>query len=379
MKKEQSTLGIVTFPISEAGVLPLSNLAHILLTLSGEIYLITGGAGYSAFSDNPQVHTCQVEHGAAKAVLARALNYLGTQVKISLKLMSLRKSVDQWLFFISGEGLVLPVLTAKLLGKPAVIVSAGSGVRVARERKDPLARALALLQGITYRLADKIIMYSERLITEHGLQKYKDKISIAQKHFVDFDEFKIATTLSERKDTIGYIGALSWVKGVLNLLKAIQPVLAEKKNLSFFIAGSGELRDVIKAYLETHRLEPKVAFQDWIPHDEVPKYLNELKLVVLPSFSEGLPNIILEAMACGTPVLATAVGAIPDLIRDGETGFIIAENSPESIARDIIRALSYPKLAEIVSNARALVEKEYNYQAAVARYRKILDALLVKG
>ena len=379
MKKEQSTLGIVTFPISEAGVLPLSNLAHILLTLSGEIYLITGGAGYTAFRDNPKVHTYQVEHGATKAAFARALNYLGAQVKISLKLMSLRKNVDLWLFFIGGEGLLLPVLTAKLLGKPIAIVSAGSEVKVARERKDPLTKVLALFQGITCRLADKIILYSERLIAEHSLQKYKAKISIAQKHFVDFDEFKIEKALSERKDSIGYIGALSRTKGVLNLLKAIQPVLAERKNLSFFIAGSGELKDEITAYLEMHRLEPKIEFQDWIPHDEVPRHLNKLKLLVLPSLTEGLPNIILEAMACGTPVLATAVGAIPDVIRDGETGFIIAENSPESIARDITRALSYPKLAEITSNARALVEREYNYQAAVARYRKILDTLLVKG
>jgi len=103
--------------------------------------------------------------------------------------------------------------------------------------------------------------------------------------------------------------------------------------------------------------------------------LNELKLVVLPSFTEGLPNIMLEAMACGTPVLATSVGAISDVIKDGETGFIMENNSPEHIARNVIRILEQPDLDKIVENARALVEQEFTYKAVVKRYKKILSEL----
>ena len=113
----------------------------------------------------------------------------------------------------------------------------------------------------------------------------------------------------------------------------------------------------------------------WIPHDELPEYLNELKLLVLPSYTEGLPNIMLEAMACGTPVLATPVGAIPDVINDGENGFILESNNPEYIAENAIRALNYPNLDKIVKNARELVEKEITYEGAVERYRKILKEL----
>ena len=122
-------------------------------------------------------------------------------------------------------------------------------------------------------------------------------------------------------------------------------------------------------------LNNKVELTRWIPHDELPDYLNELKLLILPSYTEGLPNIMLEAMACGTPVLATPVGAIPDVITDGETGFILENNSPECIAENVMRALNHHDLEKIVKNARELVEKEFTYEAAVKRYRAILKEL----
>ena len=80
-------------------------------------------------------------------------------------------------------------------------------------------------------------------------------------------------------------------------------------------------------------------------------------------------------MACGTPVLATPVGAIPDVIKDGVTGFIMKDNSPECIAENVIRALEHPNLDEIVKNARELIEKDFTYEAAGERYRKILGSI----
>ena len=78
-------------------------------------------------------------------------------------------------------------------------------------------------------------------------------------------------------------------------------------------------------------------------------------------------------MGCGTPVLATPVGGIPDVIKDEETGFIMKDKSPECIAENIIKALKHPNIEEIVKNARKQIEGEYTYGAAVERYRKILE------
>jgi len=99
-------------------------------------------------------------------------------------------------------------------------------------------------------------------------------------------------------------------------------------------------------------------------------------LLALPTqHAEGLPTVILEAMACGTPVLATPVGGIPDVIKDGETGFIMENNSPECIAKNIVRVLEYPDLNKVTKNARKLIEEKYTYKAAVERYRRIFKKL----
>ena len=80
-------------------------------------------------------------------------------------------------------------------------------------------------------------------------------------------------------------------------------------------------------------------------------------------------------MGCGAPILATPVGGIPDVIKDGETGFIMEDTTPECIAINVTRALNHPDLEKITKNARTLIEKEYTLEAAVERYRELFDNL----
>jgi len=80
------------------------------------------------------------------------------------------------------------------------------------------------------------------------------------------------------------------------------------------IVRDGELRHEIKRYLKQKNLENRAQFVGWVSTDDIPDYLNQLKLLVLPSYTEGLPVIVQDAMACGIPVLATRVGAVPDII-----------------------------------------------------------------
>ena len=86
---------------------------------------------------------------------------------------------------------------------------------------------------------------------------------------------------------------------------------------------------------------------------------------------------MIKAMACGTPVLANAVGSIPDVINDGETGFIMENNSPECITKNILKSLQYSNLGEVINNARELIKEEFNYTYTENRYKKIIEEVKV--
>ncbi|MDR9817357.1 MAG: glycosyltransferase family 4 protein [Candidatus Methanoculleus thermohydrogenotrophicum] len=174
---------------------------------------------------------------------------------------------------------------------------------------------------------------------------------------------------------IGYIGRLSGEKGVQHFAQALPAILSDQQALRVLIGGDGQLKETIEASLQEQGVTARVDLPGWISHDDLPRYLNQLRLLVLPSYTEGLPNIMLEAMACGTPVLATPVGAIPDVIIDGKTGFIMENNSPECIAENVIRALSSPDLEQIAEDGRRFVEENFTFERVVERWKEVLGEI----
>ena len=375
-KNEQPNICIITTPRPKAGVIPLSNLIDVLYPLSHDLYVVTGNEGNVACKDRKGIHGYLMIHKVRTQVVARIFNYIYLQLRISYRLIKLARNVDLWIFFM-GDGLFLPVLILKLLRKKIILSLAASSPKMFEAKEDTLPlRITTFLEVTNYNIANTIIIYSPSLIKDWNLEKYRDKILIAHEHFLDCERFKIKKKFDERDNLVGYVGRLSEEKGVLNFVKAIPEIIKERDDLEFLIGGDGLLRDKIERYLEEKDLNDKVELMGWIPHDKLTDYLNELKLLILPSYTEGLPNIMLEAMACGTPVLATPVGAIPDVIKDGETGFIMENNLPECIAENVIRVLEHSNLDIIVKNARLLVEREFTYEAAVEIYRKILEGLL---
>ncbi len=376
MRKRSLNIGLVSAFAMEAGVTPLSNIVDILSSISNSLYIITGNKGsiITERSCNKKVHIYLIWHKAWGNILLRVARFIYAQLRASYRLLKLSKNVDLWIFF--GGWSLLPMLVAKLLRQVVIFASTGSSARSSRASHDTFVKVVTFLEKGNYIFSDRIILYSGNLIQEENLARYRSKISIAHEHFLDFNNFKIQKQLDVRDNIVGYIARLSEEKGILNFARSIPAVLDRINNARFLIGGEGQMYSKVEEYLNRETLNSKVNLTGWIPHNELPRYLNDLKLLVLASYTEGLPNIMLEAMACGTPVLATAVGAMPDIIRDGETGFIMEDNSPECIAQNIIRALSHPNLEEITRNARALVEKEYTYEAAVESYRKVLYSTL---
>ena len=378
MNKKKRNIGVVTWPILEAGVVPLQRLIHVLHPLSNELHVITGGAVRDIFvTAGHRVYLYLIDQESTANTFLRVTRNISTQLKLSWRLCRIARRVDFWIFFFGGPVLLLPMLTAKLLLKDVVLAFTGSAPEDMRAQVGSfISKIVGFLTKINCTLSSRIVIYSESLIKAWGLEKYEHKISIAHEHFLDFDKFKVQKPLNERDNLIGYIGRFSEEKGILNFVEAIPRILETRGEAAFLIGGDGQLRSQVEKH--ANKLSNKAKYAGWIFHNELPHYLNELKLLVLPSYTEGLPNIMLEAMACGTPVLATPVGSIPDVVKDGENGFIMKDNSAECIATNVIRALTHPNLEKIATNARTLVEKEFTYEKAVARYRDILASLKAK-
>lgn len=373
MKRIKHNFGIVTSPfLLSAGVPPLSNLIDILSSFSNELHVITGYAGIELSAGN-STYIYIIEDEQEKNRLIKILRYSYANLKISYMLAKL-SNVDSWFFFMGEGPLFMPIFVAKLFGKNIIFVSSGSMMRFTDSQANSIeTKITSFLEALNHILADRIVVYSKRLVSERDWEKYKNKICIIHGLFLDFEELKINKPINERNDLIGYVGRFSEEKGVLNFIKALPEILKTREKIEILVGGDGPLKNEIENILRKEKLSEKVTLTGWITRNKLPSVLNNLKLIIIPSYTEAGPIIALEAMACGIPILATSVGLIPDIIKNQETGFILENNSPECIAENIIKVLDNPNLDKIVMQARELVETEFTYDAAVMRYKKLLE------
>jgi glycosyltransferase involved in cell wall biosynthesis len=185
---------------------------------------------------------------------------------------------------------------------------------------------------LLFNLLDGISLESRGLLNAYSLGRHNRKLLPEAARFVDLSHYALKKQLKERKNVVGFIGRLTQAKGTIDFVRSIPIVARHNAEIAFFIGGDGELLEwVINecAQIRAQGIDVKVA--GWIGED-LPSYLNELKLLVLPTRSDAFPTILVEAIACGTPVLATRVGGIPDVIKDGETGFLLPNGQAQCIA-----------------------------------------------
>ncbi|MBI2392725.1 MAG: glycosyltransferase family 4 protein [Deltaproteobacteria bacterium] len=133
------------------------------------------------------------------------------------------------------------------------------------------------------------------------------------------------------------VGRLEEGKGSLDLLAALDLLLPARGVRAAFV-GDGSAR----AEIERRAASGRVIVAGQRPHDEIPRWLAAADVVVLPSWNEGTPNAVLEALACGRRVVATRVGGVPDVIDDEALGLLVPPRDPAALARAIDRALAEP-------------------------------------
>lgn len=132
-----------------------------------------------------------------------------------------------------------------------------------------------------------------------------------------------------------FVGNLYKVKGLHDLLEAFSGLAERYPDTQLVIVGDGPLRSELKKRAREKSIHDRVRFMGRRPYDEIPLWINASDIVTLSSLSEGLPSVVLEAMGCGKPMVATDVGGISEVLQHQKTGFLVPPRQPEELQRHI--------------------------------------------
>jgi glycosyltransferase involved in cell wall biosynthesis len=175
---------------------------------------------------------------------------------------------------------------------------------------------------------------------------------------------------------LGVIGRLSPEKGQIFFLRAFSEVIKVFPQVTALIVGEGPDEKKLKDYCDSKKLNSKVIFTGY--QKNITSIYKSLDLVILPSLSEGMPNVALEGMLFGKPIIGTKVGGIPEVIMDRETGILVSPEDPLSLARAILELLTdKSKVITLTGNARKFVLENFSLEkrikSIIELYREILD------
>jgi glycosyltransferase involved in cell wall biosynthesis len=241
---------------------------------------------------------------------------------------------------ISASGLISIVLIRKMIkqNKQLYIFIRSDTRRLISTKHNGNVISKVFANIIAYRIEKYIQNYPRLVVFTFGKELFdryiklsKNVYSIADSRFCKRDILKENSLVEKnyKKIEIIYVGRLVTGKGLEFLLNTLSTLESSKYSLN--IVGDGPIKSKLMKLVEKLDLNQTVKFKGFIPFGE--DLLNEYReshVLILPSFSEGLPQVVIEAMACGTIVIATKVGGLPDLIRTNHNGFLFdAGNSSQ--------------------------------------------------
>lgn len=185
------------------------------------------------------------------------------------------------------------------------------------------------------------------------------------------------------KGIILFVGRIVPLKGIDKLLMAM-PYLENRQRLKLLVIGGDEYcqdeMKRLKSLAQSLQIHDSVSFLGLVKHEELPYFYSAADLCVLPSYYESFGLVALESLACGTPVVVTKVGGLESVIRQGDTGYVVLDNTPFRLANKMARLLSMSN-KEAISSIRASVTK-FSWskiaEAIVNEYRAVLSSYSAK-
>jgi glycosyltransferase involved in cell wall biosynthesis len=246
---------------------------------------------------------------------------------------------------------------------------AGVPLRIGSRRGLGGPRAVRRLQSVACRTAHRMVANSraaaEQLISQGIPSAHIDIIP----NGIDLTLFP-ERCIWRAPRTIAMVACLRDEKRVDVLVAATPRILARYPDVEIQIVGDGPCREKLLTMARSAGVSSRVQFMGH--RDDVPAILRAADLFVLPSASEASPNVVLEAMAAGLPVVASRVGGIPELVADGITGHLVPPAEPEALAAAILDLLDHPNRGAAFGQAgRMRIAREYSFDRMVAQFETL--------
>ena len=173
------------------------------------------------------------------------------------------------------------------------------------------------------------------------------------------------------------VGRLCEQKGQLLLVQAVHRLVQKNFNLTIVLVGDGELRTEIESLIKQYQLEKQIEITGWASGETVQKQILAAKAMILPSFAEGLPVVIMESLALSRPVLSTYIAGIPELVEPNVCGWLVPAGSVDALVTAIQKILetSSEQLEQMGQVGASLVQEHYNTTIEGEKLAKLFNQL----
>lgn len=268
------------------------------------------------------------------------------------------------------------LVASRLAGGGAAVIVEEVGI-LSDERGKPIRSLKARKVGrFVWNRADGILVIAQAvkksIIELEGAPA--ERIAVIPYH-IDLNRFNFAAKIANRtrktEFVIGCVARLSREKGQRILLPAFKSALQKNENLKLWLIGDGPDRDNLINIAQELGIAEKVKF--WGARTDIPELLAQMDLYVLASYWEGLPIAVLEAIASGTPVIASSVGGVPEVIEHNVNGYLFSVGDVDALAEEIIRAINLDdaKRLEIVTKGRETAELHFSESKVIGQISEL--------
>lgn len=307
-------------------------------------------------------------------ILSRVFTYITSLFKIFIEMITGRKQKIAHIHMASGGSFLRKALIVRILKffhVPVILHLHGARFHLFYQEQTEKKRKRI---RETFLMADKVIVLTYSWKEWYINTIEKEPPLVVYNGVEDFMTSK--DQLSKRKNDILFLGRLGERKGTYDLLKAFAQVFDKHSDATLILAGDGDIEEC-KVLADSLGICASVKFLGWIDHEEKKNLLNKCKVFCLPSYNEGFPIGVLEAMSAGLGIVSTKAGGIPEAIENEKSGLLIEAGDIDALASSLNRILADDKICDMFgSNARKRYVDNFTLSKIVKEIQKIYIELV---